>query len=450
MKKLFLSLFVLAFTLPALAQGEARYRKIDSLLTYFNKNDKFMGAISIREKGRVVFEKAYGFSDVEAKVKAAPDTKYKIGGVTKMFTSTIIFQLIDEKKLKLDTKLFEYFPKIKNAEKITIAQMLSHQSGLYDYTTDPAFEEIKTKLQNRKQLVDRIQEHQPAFEPGLKAGNSDTNYLLLGYIIQDITNKTFKESVYERVIKKAGLKNTYCFSKINPKKKEAWSYKYVDGKWEKQPELHESSAGAAYGLQSTPTDLTLFAKALFSGMLISKESLAEMTKMELGFGRGVFNLPFGERKFIGHNGDIEGFATVLGYYPKEDLAISLTLNGVNTDINGMMIGIFSCYYKLPYRFPDFASTTVDESILKSYEGFYSSPSLPYKVKIVAREGRLVAVAQEPGRGSFELNPLSDTEFNYDPADLHMIFSPKGFTLKQGGQVTEFTKASPQPSPKERE
>jgi CubicO group peptidase (beta-lactamase class C family) len=439
MKRVFLSLFVLAITIPARAQSQAKYQKIDSLMNHFSRSDKFMGVLSIREKGKPVFEKAYGYADVETRVKATPDTKYKIGSVTNVFTSVMIFQLVDEKKLKLDTKLSEFFPKVKNAEKIKISDLLGHSSGVFNMTGDAGFEDIKGKLQSRKQLLDRIESYNPVFEPGIKAEYSNTNYLLLGFIIQDITKKTYKEAVYERIVKRAGLKNTYYFSKINPKKKEAYSYKFADGKWVKQQEYHESSAGGAGGLQSTASDLTLFAKALFDGVLTSKESLAEMTKMEMGFGRGLFAFPFGERKFLGHNGDIEGFATVLGYYPKDDVAISLMLNGVNTEIDDMMIGILSCYYKLPYRFPNFATATVDDTILKSYEGLYSAPSLPYKVKIVAREGKLVAIAMEPGQGMFELNPLSETEFNYDPANLHMIFSTKGFTLKQGGQVTEFRK-----------
>ncbi|MGQ2982836.1 serine hydrolase domain-containing protein, partial [Flavobacterium sp.] len=109
MKRLFLSLFVLATTFSAIAQSEAKYRKIDSLLNHFSRNDKFMGVISIREKGKPVFDKAYGYADVEAKVKATPDTKYKIGSVTKMFTSAMIFQLVDEKKLKLDMKLSDFY-----------------------------------------------------------------------------------------------------------------------------------------------------------------------------------------------------------------------------------------------------------------------------------------------------------------------------------------------------
>lgn len=416
----------------------AKFRKIDSLLTYLYANNKFMGSVAIQEKGEIVFEKAYGYADVETKTVANPKTKYKIGSITKMFTSAIVFQLFEEKKLKPDTKLSEFFPKIKNAEKITIADMLGHKSGIYNYTDNPDFENYRTKLQNRKEMLTRIESYPAAFEPGTKAEYSNANYLLLGYIIQDVTKKTYKENVTSRIIAKAGLKNTYYFSKINPKKNEAFSYTYKDNKWVKSEEWHESIAGAAGALQSTPTDLTKFAKALFDGKIIKKESLDQMTAIDMGYGKGIFAFPFIERKFFGHNGGIDSFRSVLGYYPKDDMGISLLINGDNYNNNDIVIGVLSCYYKLPYIFPNFKSAKVDETVLKSYEGFYTTPSLPYKVDIKLVNGGLVAHATD--QGSFPLNPLSESEFNFDPAGITITFTAKGFTLKQAdGTTTQFTK-----------
>jgi CubicO group peptidase (beta-lactamase class C family) len=439
MKKLVLSLFLLMIASAAFAQQEgAKYRKIDSLLTYFYDNNKFMGSITIREKGEVVFEKAYGFADVAAKIPAKTDTRYKVGSITKMFTSAIIFQLIEEKKLTLGTKLSDFFPDIKNAEKITIADMLGHKSGLYNYTDDAAFDSYSSKLQNRKDMLQRLESYPPAFEPGEKTEYSNSNYLLLGYIIQDITKKTYKENVASRVIKKADLKHTYYFGKINTKKKEAYSYSFDNGKWVKAEEWHESVAGAAGALQSTGDDLTKFIKALFDGKIIKPESLAEMLKIDMGYGRGIFAFPFGERKFFGHNGGIESFNSVLGYYPKDDMGFALLVNGDNYNYNEIVIGILSCYYKLPYFFPNLKSVKVDESILKRYEGVYSTPSLPFKVDVKLVAGELVAHATD--QGSFPLNPLSETEFNFDPAGITITFSQAGFTLRQAdGAVTEFTK-----------
>lgn len=439
MKKTFFSLLAFVLASPLFAQNDAaKFRKIDSLLNYLYTNNKFMGSIAIQEKGKVVFEKAYGFAEVESKTKASPKTKYKIGSITKMFTSVIVFQLIEEKKLKLDTKLSEFFPKIKNADKITIGDMLNHKSGIYNYTDNPDFANYKNKLQNRRDMLNRIESASAAFEPGTKAEYSNSNYLLLGYIIQDVTKKTYKENVMSRIVAKAGLKDTYYYSKVNTKKNEAYSYSLEAGKWTKTEEWHESIAGAAGALQSTPAELTKFIKALFDGKLIKKESLDEMTTLDMGFGKGIFAFPFIERKFFGHNGGIESFTSILGYYPKDDLAISVLLNGVDYNPNEIMIGVLSCYYKLPYIFPNFKSAKLDESILKKYEGFYTNPELPFKVDIKLVNGILTAHATD--QGSFPLNPLSETEFNFDPAGITITFNAKGFTLKQAdGSTSQFTK-----------
>lgn len=440
MKKTLLNVLAFMLAVPTFAQQYegAKFRKIDSLLTYLYDSHKFMGSIAIEEKGKVVFEKAYGFSNVETHTQANTKTKYKIGSVTKMFTSAIVFQLIEEKKLKPDTKLSEFFPKIKNADKITIAEMLGHKSGLYNYTDDPAFESYKTKLQNRRDMLSRIESYPAAFEPGEKAEYSNTNYLLLGYIIQDVTKKSYKDNVTSRIINKAGLKNTYYYSKINLKKNEASSYSFENGKWIPTEEWHESVAGAAGALQSTPSDLTKFIKALFDGKIIKKESLDEMTAIDMGYGKGIFAYPFIERKFFGHNGGIESFKSVLGYYPKDDLGFSLLMNGENYNTNDIVLGILSCYYKLPYIFPNFKTANVSEDILKRYEGFYTTPSLPFKVDIKLVNGTLIAHATD--QGSFPLNPLSETEFNFDPAGITITFNPKGFTLRQAdGSATKFTK-----------
>lgn len=429
--------FVLISAFSASAQTDARFKKIDSLLTFFTANDKFMGSVSIREKDKVVFEKAYGFADVESNIKSTPDTKYKIGSVTKMFTSAIIFQLIEEKKIKLDNKLSEYFPEIKNADKITVDNLLSHRSGIYNFTEDPEFQNYYTKFQSKQAMLKRIAAFESVFEPGSKAEYSNSNYILLGYIIEKVAGKPYKGVVTDRIIKKAGLKNTYYYSKINPKKKEAYSYKRENGKWEKQEEWNESLVFAAGALQSTPNDLTQFIRALFDGKIITKESLDSMTKMEMGYGRGIFNFPFGERKFLGHNGSIEGFSSVLGYYPKDEVSFAMTINGENYDGNDILIGILSCYYKLPYRFPNVNTVDVDLTTLKSYEGTYASPTVPLKLTLMIENGQLMA--QATGQGPFPLSAISPTEFIFDAAGINVVFKKDSFVIKQGGTVNEFTR-----------
>lgn len=437
MKKLLL-LFSVLMTATGVAQTEgAKFRKIDSLMTYLYNNGRFMGTLSIAEKGKTVFEKSYGFVDIENNTTATPDTKYKVGSVTKMFTSAIIFQLIEEKKLTLDTKLSAFFPKIKNADDITISDMLYHKSGIRDYATDNSFTQFSNKLQTRKAMTDRITAFEPDFAPGEKAAYSNSNYLLLGYIIQDITKKSYKDNVAERIAKRAGLKSTYYYSKINPKKNEAYSYKKLNSQWVKQDEWNESVTGAAGGLQATAADLNRFIKALFDGRIINKISLGQMLQLDMGFGRGILPYPFAERRLFGHNGGIEGFSSAVAIYPKDDVAFSLLQNANDFNNDELINGILSIYYKLPYRFPSLIKeAVVDESVLRSYEGMYKTQGLPVPVEIKLVNGKLRVHAEE--QGTFYLTAVTDKEFTH-PAGITIVFTPTSFILKQNGSETVFAR-----------
>lgn len=437
MKKILYSFFVFLLSFAAVAQVNPRLQRIDSLMNHFYSNGKFMGSVTIREKDNVIFEKAYGFADVQSKIVANTNTKYKIGSITKMFTASVIFQLIESKKITLATKLSAFYPEIKNAEKITISHLLGHQSGIYNYTNDASFKTYCTTPQTKKQMLSRIASYEPVFEPGEKAEYSNSNYVLLGYIIEDVTKKTYAKNVEDRITKKLKLKDTYYYSKINPANNEAYSYSYENNGWEKYEEWDDSVAFAAGALSSTPGDLTAFIKALFDGKIIKPESLEEMKKLESGYGKGIFAFSFGERRFYGHNGGIEGFVSSLGYYPKDELGIAIIANGANYDINAIAIGILSIYYKMPFPFPNLNFVTVSPEVLKTYEGTYASPGVPLKIGIKHTDGKLMA--QATGQGAFELNAVSDNEFVYDAAGINMVFKENSLTLKQGGMVLLFTK-----------
>lgn len=440
MKKLFLPLIALLFTASAVAQKKstdgARIKKIDSLLTYLYDNNKFMGSVCLREKGEIIFQKAYGVADGQNRIPANIATTYKIGSITKMFTAAMIFQLIEEKKLTLETQLSEFYPDIDRARRITINDMLYHKSGIHDYTKDPAFAKYNTKPQTREAMLKRLFAYDSDFRPGDRSEYSNSNYLLLGYIIQDLTLKSYKDNLNERILTKAGLKNTYYFSKIDPTRNEAYSYKRKGTTWIKQPEWSEAVCGGAGGIQSTPDDLTLFIKALFDGKIISKTSLDQMTQLDNGYGRGILIYPFAERNFLGHNGGIEGFTSALGYYPKDDVAFALLLNASDYDSTEIVTGLLSILYRLPYRFPDLASFNADKKILKKYEGTYTSTEFPAPIEVKMIDGQLHMHAEE--QGSFFLTPKSNTQFTH-PSGIVIEFTDSNFTLKQNGTTTTFNK-----------
>lgn len=439
MKKYILFL-VIATASQCFAQDEAKFRKIDSLITHLTENNKFMGSVSIMEKDKVVFEKAYGYADLKNETLATPETKYKIGSITKMFTSVMIFQLIEKRKLNLDTKLSEFFPEIKNSKNITIKNLLNHTSGIYNYTNDEAFMLYIGKEQSQDAMVKRIAAYEPEFETGSTADYSNSNYLLLGYIIENITGKKYNIALKEMITDKLGFLNSISYyNTINASDNEAHSYFFSDNEWKEMYEWDASVAGAAGAIQSTTTDLTRFIRALFEGQIIKKSSLDEMMRTEYGYGKGIFAFPFGDRNFYGHNGSIESFDSMLGYYQKDAVSFSMIANGSNdysTDL--IQIGVLSIYYKLPYQFPNFTSVTVDAKILKGYTGVYAAPNVPLKIEITYTNGKLMA--QATGQNAFPLTATSENEFNFQPAGIIITFNNNSsFIIKQGGTTHTFTK-----------
>ncbi len=427
----------LALTLSMLAEAQDRFQKIDSLLSYLNKNDKFMGALCIREGENVVFNKAYGFADVEKNTTADRLTKYKIGSITKTFTAVMIMQLMEEKKLNLQTKLSRFYPNIPNAEKITMYDLLHHRTGIVDYINgDTITGKNIYRFHSKEEMIQKITNYKPLFEPGTKHEYSNSNYNLLGYILETLTKKSYAENLQTRIVKKANLINTYFPSeKINTASGESYSYTYNGTQWEKIPEWENSIAYSAGAIISTPADLTRFMYALFEGKLIKESSLKQMKEMKDGYGKAMVQFPFGERRFYGHTGGIESFRAVVGYYPTEKLGISLIVNGDNFNRNDIMIGILSIYYKLPFPFPTF--TKVDPAILANYTGTYGSKDLPLKITITEKNKELIA--QATGQSAFPLTFKEEKTFIFAPAGIEMIFGENSFVLKQGGMRFNFSK-----------
>ncbi|MDI9311029.1 MAG: serine hydrolase domain-containing protein [Limnohabitans sp.] len=435
MKKTFFLIVVLFFS-NAQAQEKTRFTKIDSLLTFLSTNNKFMGQVCLREGDKVVFQKAYGFANVETNQNANDKTKYKIGSISKTFTAVMIMQLIEDRKLKLETKLAKYYPQIENANKITIHDLLHHRTGIKDYlnnedTPDPS------KPITKEEMINKIAAFKSLFEPNSKYEYSNSNYYLLGRIIEDVTKKDFQTNLQNRIIAKVQLQNTNLSSKADLANNESYSYNILDNKWTKINEWDMSLAFGAGNITSNADDLTKFFNALFEGKLVKKESLAEMTQLEQTYGKGLITLPFAQRKFFGHTGGIEGFRSVVGYYPPEKFGVSLIVNGDNFNRNDIMIGILSIYYKMPYQFPNIISVKVKPEVLNSYTGVYSSSQLPIKIEIRNKNGEMEA--QGTGQNSFILNAIDEKTFVFDPASIKLIFENNKMTLKQGGAEYRFTK-----------
>lgn len=436
MKKLILCFLIPLFTATVFAQTFDK-DKLDLYFQTLENNNKWMGSVAVSENGKILYTKSIGYSDVATKTRPTETTKYRIGSISKTFTSALVLKAAEENKLSLDTKISKFFPNIKNADKISIANLLNHRSGIHSFTDNENYLSWNTQKKSEKELLKIIEDGGSDFEPDSKADYSNSNYVLLSFILEKVYNKTYPEILSEKIIKPIGLKNTYYGGKINLNKTEANSYTFA-GDWKKESETDLSIPMGAGAIVSTPSDLLQFSNALFNGKIISEKSLQLMETIKDHYGSGLFQMPFGAKKAFGHTGGIDGFTSNFGYFPAEKVAFAYTSNGSNYNNNNVAIAILSAVFNQPYEIPSFQKVDLSSNDLDQYLGIYSSKDIPLKITITKNDKTLMA--QATGQSSFPLEATDKNIFKFDQAGIVLEFKPsdKKMILKQGGKNYNFT------------
>jgi CubicO group peptidase (beta-lactamase class C family) len=437
-KTLITVLTVLLFSAALTGQSFDKV-KTDSLLNLLAEKNKAMGSLAVSENGNVIYAKAIGFREISPdKLVSDQRTKYRIGSISKMFTATLIFQLIEEGKLDLSTTLHKFYPAIANAEKITIGNMLSHRSGIHNLTNDSVYQTYMIQPKTKQEMAAIMAAMKPDFEPNAKTEYSNSNFLLLGYIVEDLHKKPYNEVLQNHICSKADLKDTYYGGKINTAHNESYSFQMIDS-WEKQYETDMSIPHGAGAIVSTPSDLVKFISALFAGQLVSDGSLNQMMAIQDGLGMEMMQLPYEDKKVYGHGGAIDAFNSILCYLPEEKVAIAYCSNGTAYSINDILLRTMNNYFGKPDKLPEFKTYSVNPEDLDQYLGVYSSPQIPIKITITRKEGTLIG--QGSGQPEFPLEATAKNEFKFEMAGVVMKFDPenKNFILEQGGGSFTFTR-----------
>jgi CubicO group peptidase (beta-lactamase class C family) len=412
--------------------------KLDSYFDALAANNKFMGSVAISKNGQVIYTKAVGFADVATNKKPDANSKYRIGSISKTFTTTLIFKAVEEGKLSLDKTIASYFPTIKNADKITIGNLLNHRSGIHNFTDDESYTDWDNTPQTEAQMIAIIAKGGSDFEPGFKASYSNSNFILATYILEKTYKKTYSELIEKYITKPAGLKYTKVGNKISLANNEVNSYSYK-GKWVKEDETDMSIPVGAGAIISTPSDLTKFAEALFNSKLISQKSVNQMKTITEGYGMGLFEKDFDGKKAYGHNGGIDGFTSALEYFPDEKIAYAITCNGGNYSQKDIIETLLKAAFNKEYAIPGFTTVTLTAAELDKYIGVYASKDIPLKITVSKEEATLMA--QATGQGAFPLDAMGNDTFAFSQAGIEMVFNPakKTFVLKQGGAEYNYTK-----------
>src|SRR6201998_4784879 len=305
--------------------------RMEQVVQSYVSSNRFMGSVLVARDKTIVLDKGYGFANLEWKVPNSPTTKFRLGSITKQFTSASIFLLEERGKLKLDDPVKKYMPDAPAAwDKVTIFSLLTHTSGIPSFTGFPDSDSTEAIPTTPEKLVTRFRCKPPEFQPGEKWNYSNSGYVLLGYLIEKISGQPYAQFVQENIFVPLGMKDSGYDSNSAIILHRASGYSPDAGGEVNAGYIDMSIPLSAGGLYSTSEDLLRWEQSLFGGKLLSSASLQKMTTPFINDYACVLGLRTVKRlKRVEHGGGIEGFNTQLSYYPDEKLTIVVlgNLNG---------------------------------------------------------------------------------------------------------------------------
>ena len=354
----------LALSAPALSVPNTISRSVEAKIDAAARQDVGSGrvagaAVAVLRDGRLVFARGYGHSNLELAQSVHPNTAFRIGSLTKQFTAAAVLLLAEQGKLKIDDKLSLYLPNFPRANEVTLRDLLNHTSGIHNFTEGPVIDRISTSGATVKELIADIAAQSPLydFEPGTRWWYSNSNYALLGAVIEKVSGKSWAAFTKAEIFDKLGMTDTAADSARDVVPGRASGYSLTGGaawKFRNADFTDMSVPYAAGALRSTAEDLARWNAALFGGKLLKPESLKEMLapgRLRTGAdnqtaiawpGGKAFPPPAGlvpgyyafgldhhsenGRRVIGHDGSIAGFDAVMQTYADEGLTIIVLTN----------------------------------------------------------------------------------------------------------------------------
>lgn len=359
-RRLAFVLLLACLTSPLLAASKAE--SIDALVRKYNELRQFNGAVLVADESGVIHKKGYGYANFEWQIPNTPDVRFRLGSITKQFTSMVIMQLVAEGKVKLDDRITTHLTDYRKdtGDRITIAHLLNHTSGIPSYTGLPGFFANEARdPYSPDAFVKKWTSGDLEFEPGTKWAYNNSAYFLLGAIIEKVTGKTYAEALQERIFDPLGMKASgYDLSApLIPKR--ASGYALAGGKYVNAPYLDMTIPYAAGSLYSTVEDLYLWDRALYTEKLLKDDLKKQMFTpglQDYGFGWGIKKKKLDDQKTelntIEHGGGIHGFNTLLVRVPeRKELVVLLDNTSRGDMLDGLAASILSILHGVEPRQP---------------------------------------------------------------------------------------------------
>jgi CubicO group peptidase (beta-lactamase class C family) len=371
-----------------------------------------MGAVLVARDGKVVFSKGYGRANLEFDIPNTPNTKFRLGSVTKQFAAASILLLQERGKLSVQDPVCKFVENCPKAwEPVTVHHLLSHTGGLPNFTSFPEYGKTMMMPTTMEGLLARFKDKPLEFQPLEKWNYSNSGYVLLGHIIEKVSGESFESFLQKNLLDPLKMQNTGYDLHHKILKHRATGYSQNGSTKVNSVYLDMTIPHAAGAMYSTTEDLFLWNEALFGDKLLSAKSReAMMTVVKNNYGYGVTIDKMHNRQAVSHGGGINGFNTYLARFPAEKVTVVVLRNidagspgpgKISADLAAILFGE---KYEIP------AAKTVVQVDPKIYDAYVGEYQLgPNFILAVRRESdRLLTRAT--GQGDIEIFPESETKF----------------------------------------
>ncbi|XZE54304.1 serine hydrolase [Planctomycetaceae bacterium SH139] len=426
---------------PAPADAVPPQERIEKLLNTLIIEDAPGIAVRVQRGDQVLLDQAYGLADLAHHNPVTPETKFRIGSVTKHITAAAILKLAEQDQLQLDDTLDKYLPDFPRGEEVTITQLLNHTSGIASYTSQPEFMDTVLLATDEQEMIKSIASKPYDFDPGTKWSYNNSGYFILGHLIGKLSGKSYAEYLQAEFFTPLEMHDTGVHTPQPILRHEATGYSLTSSGFEKALNWDMSRAGGAGAIYSTTGDLARWTQAYFSGQVISPESIKLATApltietteepIETQYGLGWFVDQNRGLDRISHGGGLQGFSSHLAYYPGEKIIIVVLHNALPAvpAVSPSQISDRIAEAFLSNKMTDPADRQVDTSVtaeaMQKLTGKYDYQTAV--MEITFDDGQLYA--QLTGQPKYQIYPASPTTYFWKVVDAEVEFK-----FDEDGQV----------------
>lgn len=403
-------------------------------------------AVLVARDGKVLLAQGYGAADLEAGKPVTPATRFRIGSISKVFTAAAILKLQEQGKLRVNDPLSRYLPDWPNGESITLYHLLSHSSGIHNYTAKPDFLARVAAPIPSGELLESFRRDPADFSPGTGFLYGNSGYALLAAVIEKVSGLSYEAFLRASFFLPLGMADTGVYPREGSLENEAVGYGFRDGSIRLAVKWHRDRLVGCGALYSTTRDLFRWNEALFSGQVLSENTLRAaftvsvldrddpMHPEETGQGLGWFVDKLRGEREVGHGGEMAGFGSYLLRLPEKRLTVVVLLNcmpqrpGLQQWSLAREIAVRTLGAELPPSTEPQVDATVTTEDLERVVGRYHLGA--GQILTITREERRVYM-EISGRKKTEIFPRTDRIFfvNAGEAEASFVRDPEGRVVK---------------------